>query len=38
MLTCVIRTQVKEIKMEVKNTGSYIFKNIIFETFKILNA
>jgi len=36
MLTCVIRAQVKELKMEIQN--KFYVENITFETFKILNA
>jgi hypothetical protein len=36
MLTCALRAQVKELKKEIKN--KFYIKNIIFATFKTLNA
>jgi hypothetical protein len=36
MLTCALRAQVKELKMEIKN--NFYIENITFETFKVLNA
>jgi hypothetical protein len=36
MLTCALRAQVKELKMEIKN--KFYIENITFTTFKTLNA
>ena len=36
MLTCALRAQVKELKMEIKN--KFCIESIIFATFKALNA
>lgn len=36
MLTCALRAQVKELKMEIKN--KVYIKRITFATFKTLNA
>jgi hypothetical protein len=36
MLTCALRTQVKELKMEIKN--KFYIESTIFATFKTLNA
>jgi len=36
MLTCALRAQVKEFKMEIKN--KFYIESITFATFKALNA
>ena len=36
MLTCSLKAQVKDHKIEIKN--KFYIENITFETFKILNA
>jgi hypothetical protein len=36
MLTCALRAQVKELKMEIKN--KFYIESITFATFKTLNA
>ena len=36
MLTCIIRAQVNELKMEIKN--KFYIKSITFATFETLNA
>jgi len=36
MLTCDLKTQVKELKMEIKN--KFNIENITFELFKTLNS
>jgi len=36
MLTCALRTQVKKLKIEIKN--KFYIENVAFTTFKTLNA
>jgi len=36
MLTCALRAQVKELKMEIQN--NFYIENTTFETFNALNA